>query len=70
MKKEFLDFLYDKRSKLQIKIDNLVNSSKNPIHVCCKDMESQKYDSSLDEVRLHIQSINLIISEYLLIHKI
>ena len=69
MKKEFLDFLYDKRAILQAKIDEMVKIQNEPVSVCCNSMPTSIYNKPLEEVRLHIQSVNFIISEYLLIHK-
>ncbi len=59
MKKEFLDFL-----------DDLVQVQKEPISICYDSMPTSIYNKPLEEVWLHIQSINFIISEYLLTHKL
>ena len=70
MKKEFLDFLYDKRASLQREIDELVRISREPIPLCCSEMSSSVYNKELEAYRQHIQSVNFIISEYLSTYKL
>lgn len=67
MKKEFVDFLYEKRANVQNEINELVKKEKQP-----REIGSEKFEcpikSEIRAKRLHIQDINLLIESYFLIH--
>ena len=65
MKKEFLDYLYEYRSKLQLDIDRLVEQQKQP-RDSSKDND---WDCELRMRRSEIQSCNKTIEKYLKWHK-
>ena len=64
MKKEFLDYLYELRGRIQADIDRLVERQKQPI-----DTSSHNdYDCELRMRRGEIQSCNKTIERYLQLH--
>ena len=67
MKKEYLDFLYEKRSEVQIEIDRLVEVCKNPRDGECKGCGFEP-EGELRARRSQIQGINKSIEFYLEIH--
>ena len=70
MKKEFLDFLYELRGKVQLDIDKLVELSKQYKCRCCENMSSEdEVQAELRTRRSQIQSINDSIQKYLELHK-
>lgn len=70
MKKEFLDFLYEKRQLVIEQINSLVEKSKQNMAQCCDKMDTTNpYSKQIDASRLHLQTINQTINEYLNIHK-
>ena len=70
MKKEFLDFLYELRGKVQLDIDELVELSEQDKCRCCENMSSEdEVQAELRTRRSQIQSINDSIQKYLELHK-
>ena len=66
MKKEFLDYLYELRGKIQGDIDRLVEISKQP-----RDGKADPdYDAELRTRRSQIFSTNETIEVYLKLHKL
>lgn len=66
MKKEFLDFLYDVRTKTQKEIDDLTEKAKEPIRQCCDNMETtNKSGLKLAVKRDEIKMINDTITKYI-----
>ena len=66
MKKEFLDYLYELRGKIQLDIDRLVQIAKEPISIEQKHCDS---DAELRTRRSQIGSVNETIEKYLQFHK-
>lgn len=69
MKKQFLDFLYEQRVKVQLEIDKIVENKKNPIAVCCENMSNKIDNKEEDAKRAHIKTINDTISKYISIYE-
>lgn len=66
MKKDYIDFLYDKRSLIKIEICRLVEVCKQPRAQCCDDMDSQfEPKAELRIRRSQLESIDDIINEYI-----
>lgn len=69
MKKEFIDYLYELRALVQLDIDRLVESRKQPTAKCCDNMSGQnENEAELRTRRSQIQSINKTIEKYFEIH--
>lgn len=66
MKKEFLDYLYELRGKIQGDIDRLVEISKQPRD----ESADPDYDAELRTRRSQIFSTNETIDVYLKLHKL
>ena len=66
MKKEFLDYLYELRGKIQGDIDRLVEISKQPRD----ESVDPDYDAELRTRRSQIFSTNETIEVYLKLHKL
>lgn len=69
MKKDYLDFLYENRSKLQAEIEMLVRRKADPRAKCCVDMDTTSpIELQLKATRDNIYSINMCIEKYMELH--
>lgn len=67
--KNYLDYLYEQRSIIQIEIDALEEKQKQPIIKCCENMALLPMTTNeLKAKREHISGINKAIEKYLEIH--
>lgn len=69
MKKEFLDFLYEQRAKVQTEIDLLVEAGKKETPMQIEHLENP-VKSELRAKREHIFGINKTIERYLELHSV
>lgn len=69
MKKEYLDFLYERRAEAQAEIDRLVKHRQEPFDSKTGPIAIAGLDASITATRNKIQVINQSIEKYIEIHK-
>ena len=70
MKKEYLDYLYGLKSRIEADIDRLGKQTNNPTVQCCENMSSESEAmAELRTRRSQLSSLDETISNYLEIHK-
>lgn len=69
MNKQFLDYVYKSKHRAEGEREELIKKSKGPQSMCCKKMgTSNHYHEQARLKQDEINSIDQIITQYLLIH--